>query len=156
MPSCVVCSLIKYYLLESLLSNSDFSWRSKSLMISLSCITLNFSYSVNAFSSACSCVIQPASGSNALSFSSIIELIHSSNQPLSLVYGLWHAVLLMLFTPKLEPFSMLFSLLTRRCYLVPMMCAPNNTISTNKIMRITILFVISNRWGKRYTFPIKP
>ena len=46
--------IMPYFLSGMCPSNSDFSWRSKSLIISLSCITLNFSYSVSAFSSACS------------------------------------------------------------------------------------------------------
>ena len=42
--------IMSYLLSELCPSNSDFSWRSKSLIISLSCMTLNFSYSVKAFS----------------------------------------------------------------------------------------------------------
>ena len=50
--------------------NNDLQWRSKSLNISLSCITLNLSYSLRAFCSACSCVTRPALGSIGSSFNS--------------------------------------------------------------------------------------
>ena len=43
--------------------NNSFSCLSKSLIISRSCMTRNLSYSVKAFSTACSCVTRPTSGS---------------------------------------------------------------------------------------------